>query len=121
MSATGLESAVVFGLSAVLLEELLFKDGAPQASNFNDYPVRGMADIRQIHTKIVASDNPSTGIGEVGVPAASWASGIAESEFWCTRMTPTDGLLRQQFGRYRRKICRANAGIGAKVVPARPN
>jgi isoquinoline 1-oxidoreductase beta subunit len=81
MSATSLESAVVFGLSAVLLEELLFKDGAPQASNFNDYPVRGMADIRQIHTKIVASDNPSTGIGEVGVPAASWASGIASRNF----------------------------------------
>ena len=49
-----LESAIVFGLSAVLLEELLFKDGAPQASNFND---SGMADIRQIHATIVASDS----------------------------------------------------------------
>jgi hypothetical protein len=58
--------------------------------------------------------------------SARWVSrplrGRVESRvgILCTRMTPTDGLLRQQFGRYRRKTCRANAGIGAKVVPARP-
>ena len=44
-----LESAVVFGLSAALLEELAVKDGAAQASNFNDYPVLRMADIPPIH------------------------------------------------------------------------
>ena len=33
-----LESAVVYGLSAALLEELTVKDGAIQQSNFNDYP-----------------------------------------------------------------------------------
>jgi isoquinoline 1-oxidoreductase subunit beta len=81
MSATGLESAVVFGLSAVLLEELLFKDGAPQASNFNDYPVRGMADIRQIHTKIVASDNPADRRRRGGCPGRFVGEWNRESEF----------------------------------------
>jgi len=75
-----LESAVCFGLSAALLEELPFKDGAPQASNFNDYLVLRMADVPQIHTKIVASDASPTGIGEVGVPtvAPAIANAVAQ-------------------------------------------
>src|SRR5262245_12814841 len=48
-----LESAVVFGLSAALLEELTVKGGAIQQSNFNDYPVLRMSDVPDIHTKIV--------------------------------------------------------------------
>ena len=51
-----LESGLVFGLSAALFEELTFKDGAPQATNFDSYPVLRMADMPEIHTKIVASD-----------------------------------------------------------------
>jgi isoquinoline 1-oxidoreductase beta subunit len=67
-------------LSAALLEELPFKNGAPQASNFNDYQVVRMADVPQIHTKIVASDASPTGIGEVGVPtvAPAIANAIAQ-------------------------------------------
>ena len=81
-----LESAVVFALSAALLEELAFKDGAPQASNFNDYPVLRMADVPQIHTKIVASDNPPTGIGEVGVPAVAPAIANAMAQLTGKRL-----------------------------------
>jgi len=81
-----LESAVVFALSAALLEELMFKDGAPQASNFNDYPVLRMADVPQIHTKIVVSDNPPTGIGEVGVPAVAPAIANAVAQLTGKRL-----------------------------------
>lgn len=75
-----LESGIVFGLSAALIEELAIKDGAPQASNFNDYPVLRMADMPEIHTKIVASDAAPTGIGEVAVPtvAPAIANAIAQ-------------------------------------------
>ena len=66
-----LESGIVFGLSAALIEELPFKDGAPQAMNFDSYPVLRMADMPEIHTKIVASDAPPTGVGEVGVPTVA--------------------------------------------------
>ena len=66
-----LESAVVYGLSAALLEELTVKDGAIQQSNFNDYPVLRMSDMPEIHTRIVATNNPPTGMGEIGVVAVA--------------------------------------------------
>jgi isoquinoline 1-oxidoreductase beta subunit len=36
-----------------------------------------MADMPEIHTRLVASDNPPTGMGEVGVPAVAPAIGNA--------------------------------------------
>ena len=62
-----LESAVIYGLSAALIEELAVKDGIVQASNFDNYPVLRMSEVPEIHTKIVVSDNPPTGMGEIGV------------------------------------------------------
>jgi isoquinoline 1-oxidoreductase beta subunit len=62
-----LESAAVYGLSAALIEEFAVKDGAVQASNFNDYPVLRMSDMPEIHTRIVVSDAAPTGMGEIGV------------------------------------------------------
>jgi isoquinoline 1-oxidoreductase subunit beta len=66
-----LESGMVYGLSAALIEQLAFKDGAPQATNFDSYPVLRLADMPEIHTKIVASDAAPTGIGEVAVPTVA--------------------------------------------------
>jgi isoquinoline 1-oxidoreductase beta subunit len=77
-----LESAVVYGLSAALIEELTIKGGAFQQSNFNTYKVLRMSDMPEIHTKIVASDGPPTGMGEVGVPAV--APAIANAVFQLT-------------------------------------
>jgi isoquinoline 1-oxidoreductase subunit beta len=81
-----LESGVVFGLSAALLEELAFKDGAAQASNFYDYPVLRMADVPEIHTRIVASANPPTGIGEVAVPSVAPAIANAVAQLTGKRL-----------------------------------
>jgi isoquinoline 1-oxidoreductase beta subunit len=81
-----LESAVAFGLSAALIEELPFKDGAAQATNFNDYRVLRMADMPQIHTKIVTTDNPPTGIGEVGVPSVAPAIANAVAQITGKRL-----------------------------------
>jgi len=78
-----LESAVVYGLSAALLEELTVKDGAIQQSNFNDYPVLRMSDMPEIHTRIVATDNPPAGMGEIGVVTV--APAIANAVFQLTR------------------------------------
>lgn len=77
-----LESAVVYGLSAALLEELTVKDGAIQQSNFNDYPVLRMSDLPQIHTRIVTTDNPPAGMGEIGVVTV--APAIANAVFQLT-------------------------------------
>jgi isoquinoline 1-oxidoreductase beta subunit len=77
-----LESAVVYGLSAALLEELTVKDGVIQQSNFNDYHVLRMSDMPEIHTKVVASNEAPAGMGEIGVVAV--APAIANALFQLT-------------------------------------
>jgi isoquinoline 1-oxidoreductase beta subunit len=72
-----LESAVIYGLSAALLEELSVKDGAVQQSNFHDYQVLRMSDVPQIHTRLIVSDHPPTGMGEIGVITVAPAIGNA--------------------------------------------
>ena len=71
------ESAVVYGLSAALLEELTFKDGTIEQRNFNDYPVLRMADLPEIHTQLVASGAEPSGMGEIGVICVAPAIGNA--------------------------------------------
>jgi isoquinoline 1-oxidoreductase subunit beta len=72
-----LESAVVYGLSSALSEELTFKDGAVQQTNFHQYQVLRMSDVPEIHTRVIVTDNPPTGLGELGVPTVAPAIGNA--------------------------------------------
>jgi isoquinoline 1-oxidoreductase beta subunit len=72
-----LEGAVVWGLSVALLEQLDIKDGAAVQSNFNDYPVLRMSDMPEIHTSLIVSQAPPTGMGELGVAAVAPAIGNA--------------------------------------------
>jgi len=76
------ESAVIYGLSAALIEEFAVKDGAVQASNFDSYPVMRMRDVPEIHTKVLATDNPPSGMGEIGVVTV--APAIANAMFQLT-------------------------------------
>ena len=75
-----LESAIVYALSGALSEELTVKDGAVQQSNFNDYQVLRMSDVPQIHMKVLVTDNPPTGMGEVGIPCVAPAIGNAVAQ-----------------------------------------
>ena len=77
-----LEGAVVYGLSSALTEELTIKDGAVRQQNFHEYRVLRMSDMPEIHTRIIATDNPPTGMGEVGVPSV--APAIANAVFKLT-------------------------------------
>jgi isoquinoline 1-oxidoreductase beta subunit len=77
-----LESAVVYGLSSALSEELTIKDGAVAQKNFHEYRVLRMSDMPEIHTKLIATNNPPTGMGEVGVPSV--APAIANAVFKLT-------------------------------------
>ncbi len=72
-----IESAIVYGLSGALSEELSMKDGTIQQSNFNDYHVLRMSDMPQLYIRVVASNNPPTGMGEVGIPTVAPAIGNA--------------------------------------------
>ena len=81
-----LESAVIYGLSAALIEEFAVKDGTVQASNFDNYPVLRMSEVPEIHTKIVPSDNPPTGMGEIGVVTAAPAIANAVAQLTGKRL-----------------------------------
>ena len=81
-----LESAVVYALSGALSEELTVKDGAVQQSNFNDYHVLRMSDMPQIHMKVIVTDNPPTGMGEVGIPCVAPAIGNAVAQLTGKRL-----------------------------------
>jgi len=76
------ESAVIFGLSAALIEQFAVKDGVVQASNYDTYPVIRMSEVPEIHTKIVATDNPPSGMGEIGLVTV--APAIANAMFQLT-------------------------------------
>jgi isoquinoline 1-oxidoreductase beta subunit len=65
--AAQIESATVWGLSA-LREKLTFVNGAPQQSNFHDYPVLRMNEVPRINVKVTPTDNKPGGMGEVGLP-----------------------------------------------------
>ena len=77
-----MESAIVYGLSAALIEQFSVKNGEVQASNFDSYPVLRMHDMPEIHTKIVMTDNAPSGMGEIGVITV--APAIANAMFQLT-------------------------------------
>jgi len=68
---------VVYGLGSALSEELTYKDGAVQQTNFHQYHVTRMSDMPEIHTKVIVTDNAPTGLGELGVPTVAPAIGNA--------------------------------------------
>lgn len=72
-----LESAIIYALSGTLSEELTIKNGAVQQSNFNDYHVMRMSEVPEIHTRIIASTESPSGMGELGIPCVAPAIGNA--------------------------------------------
>jgi isoquinoline 1-oxidoreductase beta subunit len=63
-----LEGAVGFGLTAALYSQITLKDGRVEQSNFHDYPMLRMHEMPSVDVHIVESSEPSTGVGEPGVP-----------------------------------------------------
>jgi CO/xanthine dehydrogenase Mo-binding subunit len=62
------ESAVIFGLSAALKQQVTYKRGRVQETNFNSYKSLRMFECPVIETHIVPSTEEPSGIGEPGVP-----------------------------------------------------
>ncbi|MFO0986052.1 MAG: molybdopterin cofactor-binding domain-containing protein [Alphaproteobacteria bacterium] len=75
-----IQSAVAYGLSAALYEQITIKGGEVQQSNFDTYRVLRMQEMPDVHVKIMPSlKDPPSGIGEVGTPpvAPAIANAIA--------------------------------------------
>ena len=74
-----MEGAMMLGLSAALYEHIDIVNGEVQELNFDKYRVLRMADVPAVEIKLIATDNPPTGMGEPGVPgvAPSIANAVA--------------------------------------------
>jgi isoquinoline 1-oxidoreductase beta subunit len=59
-----IESAIIFGLSAVLGNDITLVDGRVQQGNFNDYPVLRMSQRPKIEVVLVPSTEKPGGVGE---------------------------------------------------------
>ncbi|MBU6504344.1 MAG: xanthine dehydrogenase family protein molybdopterin-binding subunit [Betaproteobacteria bacterium] len=66
--AAQMEGAMCYGLSAALFGQVSFRDGQPQQSNFNDYPLVRLADMPAVEVHLVPSGEPPGGVGEPGTP-----------------------------------------------------
>jgi len=66
-----MEGAMMMGLSAALYEHVDLIKGEAQETNFDKYRVLRMADVPEVEIKLIATDNPPTGMGEPGVPGVA--------------------------------------------------
>jgi isoquinoline 1-oxidoreductase subunit beta len=62
---------LVWGVSAALREKLTIQNGEFQQSNFHDYPVLRANETPRMNVKVLPTDNPPGGIGEVGLPTVA--------------------------------------------------
>jgi isoquinoline 1-oxidoreductase beta subunit len=63
-----LEGAAGFALTAALYGEITLTKGRVQQSNFHDYRMVRMNEMPPVEVVLVQSSEPSTGVGEPGVP-----------------------------------------------------
>jgi isoquinoline 1-oxidoreductase beta subunit len=61
------EGNVVMGLSAALKERITIENGHVKQSNFHDYPIIRMAELPEIETRVLSTEYPSSGVGELGL------------------------------------------------------
>ncbi len=63
-----LEGGMGYGLSAIARNEVTFKEGEVEQSNFPNYPTLRMAEMPEVEVKIISSNESPGGIGEPGTP-----------------------------------------------------
>ena len=81
-SVAQLEGNVIFGISSALREQINITAGQVQQSNYYDYPVMRMHEMPNIEVRALSTNNPPTGIGEVGL--SSTGAALANAVFAAT-------------------------------------
>ena len=76
------EGGVAFALSALLYQEITFKEGVVEQENFHNYPMLRMDAMPKVEVYIVPSAAPPTGIGEPVIPTVGPA--VANALFAAT-------------------------------------
>ncbi len=77
-----IESSIGYGLSAAMRQEITFKKGVVEQSNFHDFPPLRMHEMPVVEVHIVDSKEPPTGVGEPGLPPI--APAVANAIFAAT-------------------------------------
>ncbi|MEP6720539.1 MAG: molybdopterin cofactor-binding domain-containing protein [Variovorax sp.] len=77
-----MESAIVYGLSAALNDEIRIERGQVQQTNFHNHPVLRLNECPVIETDIIASGEHPEGVGEPGTPPI--APAVANALFTLT-------------------------------------
>ncbi len=77
-----MQSGIVYGLTAALKGEITIEGGSVMQGNFDDYPLLTMAEMPRVEVHIVASNEPSGGVGEPGTPPI--APAVANAVFAAT-------------------------------------
>jgi CO/xanthine dehydrogenase Mo-binding subunit len=94
------ESAVAFGLSAALRQQITFREGRPVEGNFHQFPLLRLNEMPRVEVHLVPSDEPPSGVGEVGLPPV--APAVANAVFAATgrrlRSLPLDAALARAGG-----------------------
>jgi len=66
-SAAQLEGNIIFGLSAALKERITIRNGVVQQTNFHQYPIMRISEVPEVEARVLSTDNPPTGVGELGL------------------------------------------------------
>jgi len=77
-----MEGGIVMGLSTALKEEVQFKNGGVETTNYEDYDLIRMSQVPEIRVHIIDSSEKIGGIGEPGVPPS--APAVANAVFAAT-------------------------------------
>jgi isoquinoline 1-oxidoreductase subunit beta len=77
-----LQSGVIFGLSAAMLGEITFAQGAVEQRNFDRYPILRLGQSPRIQVKVLENGGRIRGVGEPGTPPA--APALANAIFQAT-------------------------------------
>lgn len=79
-----IDGGIIWAVSAALKERISIQNGQVQQSNFHDYPFIRRSETPEIDIKIMESDLPPQGVGEIGVPMT--ASAMANAVYSLTKV-----------------------------------
>jgi isoquinoline 1-oxidoreductase beta subunit len=109
-----IEGGLIFGLTAALYNDITFRNGRVEQSNFHDYRMLRINETPPIDVEVVQSTEPPGGVGETGTVSAAPALGNAIFAATGKR------LRRYPFSRDELRSRDGDRGVVSELAPERP-